>query len=271
MSDWLSGRMAPVRIGPVGWVLVAVRGSALATLVYGGLAVHLVVRGMEWLCVGAARPVTPWITQGVCRGAVVLLGIRLARLGTPLRGIGGMVANHGSWLDVFTLNACARVMFVAKSDVAGWPGIGWLARATGTLFIARKSSEARAQAGAVEARLAQGHHLLFFPEGTSSDGLRVLPFKSTLFAAFFSPALRDRAWVQPVSVVCVAPAGCDARFYGWWGDMAFAPHLLLLLATPRRGRVDVVFHPPLRVADFADRKALSSACEAMVRQGHARA
>ena len=58
---------------------------------------------------------------------------------------GAIVANHSSWLDIFALNAAQRVYFVAKSEVAGWPGIGWLARATGTVFIARKGTEAKKQ------------------------------------------------------------------------------------------------------------------------------
>ena len=83
------------------------------------------------------------------------------------------------------------------------------------------------------ARLLAGHKLLFFPEGTSTDGLRVLPFKSTLFAAFFEPELHHTMWIQPVSVVYYAPVGEEARFYGWWGDMEFAPHLLKTLAARR--------------------------------------
>jgi lyso-ornithine lipid O-acyltransferase len=93
---------------------------------------------------------------------------------------GALVANHASWLDIFTLNACDRIYFVSKSEVAGWPGIGWLARATGTVFINRQGREAQMQKLLFEARLRAGHRLLFFPEGTSTDGQRVLDFKSTL-------------------------------------------------------------------------------------------
>ena len=95
-----------------------------------------------------------------------------------------VVANHASWLDIFALNAPQRIYFVSKDEVRDWPGIGWLARATGTVFIARKSREAGVQARLFETRMAAGHRLLFFPEGTSTDGRRVLPFKTTLFAAF---------------------------------------------------------------------------------------
>ena len=186
-----------------------------------------------------------------------------------MSGPGAIVANHASWLDIFALNATDRVYFVSKSEVAGWPGIGWLARATGTVFIARKGREARAQAALFEARLQAGHRLLFFPEGTSTDGRRVLPFKSTLFAAFLAEGVPPGLRLQPVSVVYHAPPGQDARLYGWWADMDFGPHLMRVLAQARQGQIEVIFHPPVAVADFADRKALAAHCEAAVRAGHA--
>jgi 1-acyl-sn-glycerol-3-phosphate acyltransferase len=178
-----------------------------------------------------------------------------------------VVANHSSWLDIFALNARKRIYFVSKSEVARWPGIGWLARATGTVFINRQAKEARAQKDIFEARLQAGHKLLFFPEGTSTDGQQVLAFKSTLFAAFFSEALRDRMSIQPVSVIYTAPNGADHRFYGWWGDMGFGPHLVRVLAAKRQGGVEIRYHPPLRVADHKDRKSLALACEEAVRGG----
>ena len=64
-----------------------------------------------------------------------------------------------------------------------------------------------------------------------------------------------------------APDGADPRFYGWWGDMEFGPHLLATLAAARQGGVQVIYHPPVRVADFADRKALAKAMEEQVRAG----
>ena len=196
------------------------------------------------------------------------MGLRVVRRGQPMTGEGAIVANHSSWLDIFVLNASDRVYFVSKAEVAGWAGIGWLARATGTVFIARKGSEAKAQAELFETRLHAQHRLLFFPEGTSTDAIRVVPFKSTLFAAFFADGLRDRLSIQPVSVVYHAPPGQDPRFYGWWGDMDFASHFLRMLATWRHARVEVTFHDPVAVAAFPDRKALAAYCEAVIRAAH---
>lgn len=266
MTTW-RGVSAPMprRIGMPGWFLVALRGALLVAVIYGGLMLLLALRLLEWPVFGLRRPLTPRITQGVCRIAFVVLGIRYRVSGRPMARLGAVVANHSSWLDIFALNACQRVYFVAKAEVAGWFGIGWLARATGTVFIRRDPREAAVQKALLESRIRAGHHLLFFPEGTSTDGLRVLPFKSTLFEAFFAPELERDMRVQPVSVIYRAPRGKDRRFYGWWAEMALGPHLLQVLAQPRQGEVEVVFHEPVLVNEFAGRKELAAHCERAVR------
>ncbi|MGB7243835.1 MAG: lysophospholipid acyltransferase family protein [Sulfitobacter sp.] len=255
--------------GITGWVLVLIRGLAVGALVFGGLIILLFLRLIEVPFFGLHRPFTPYLTQIVCRNSLRLIGITYLRQGSPMTQHGIVVANHSSWLDIFVLNAAKRVYFVSKSEVARWPGIGWLARATGTVFIERDRKHARAQAEVFQTRLLVGHKLLFFPEGTSTDGLRVLPFKSTLFAAIFTENLRDRIWVQPVTVNYRSPKGCDAQFYGWWGDMSFGSHLLATLATARQGAVEVIYHAPVQVGQFADRKALAAHVENAVRLAHA--
>lgn len=256
-----------LRISPVGWLRVVVRAVPLVSVIFGGLALLLLLRLIERPLCGMRRPVTPWVTQTVCRAVFFILGMGYQVRGQPMRGPGAVVANHVSWLDIFALNARKRVYFVAKSEVAGWPGIGWLARATGTLFIRRDRAEVAAQIDMFRSRLLAGHKLLFFPEGTSTDGLRVLPFKPALFAAFLDPGLREGLQVQPVSVVYRAPREADPRFYCWWGTMEFGPHLLAVLAAARQGGVSVTYHSPLTVAQFQDRKALALAAEELVRAG----
>lgn len=253
--------------GPLGPVRAVARGLPLAVTVFGGLAVLLLIRLVERPAFGLRRPVTPHVTQFVCRAAFAILGMRRRVRGDVMRAEGACVANHASWLDIFALNASKRIYFVAKDEVAGWPGIGWLARATGTVFIRRDPREARAQRDVFEARLHAGHKLMFFPEGTSTDGVRILPFKPTLFAAFFTEGLRGSAHVQPVTLAYHAPVGAPSTFYGWWGTQGFAAHMWQMLATPRHGAVEVVYHAPLRVADHPDRKALARAAEAAVRDG----
>ena len=268
MTTWRTDDLpAPVKFGPLQWGVSALRGGALVLLIYGGLVVLLVLRVVEWPFSGRHRPLSPYVTQAVSRCSIFILGIRYRVRGTPMPHPGAVVANHASWLDIFALNACQRVYFVSKSEVAGWPGIGWLARATGTVFIDRNPKKAKAQQDLFDGRIRAGHKLLFFPEGTSTDTLRVLPFKSTLFAAFFANDLVPLMHIQPVSVRYFAPKGRDRRFYGWWGDMIFGPHFVQTLGQWRQGSIEVVFHRPLRVTDFPTRKALAASCEAMVRSG----
>ena len=255
------------RLGLRDWLRVLRRGLVLGVVTYGGLVLLLALRAVEWPLYGKRRPWTPFLTQGVCRAAFAIMGIGYRVTGRPMSEIGAVVANHGSWLDIFSLNACQRVYSVSKAEVASWPGIGWLARATGTVFIRRDPREAKAQTLIFEERIRAGHHLLFFPEGTSTDALRVLPFKSTLFQAFYAHDLDKVMKIQPVSVIYRAPEGEDPRFYGWWGDMGFGPHLVKVLAVPRQGSVEIVFHAPLAVRDFPSRKALAAAAEAAVRTG----
>ena len=96
----------------------------------------------------------------------------------------------------------------------------------------------------------------------------MLAFKPTLFAAFFDDALRDDTMIQPVSVIYTAPKGTDARLYGWWGDMDFGPHLLTTLAQAPQGQVAVIYHEPVPVSDFEDRKMLAAHLENTVGSGH---
>ena len=255
-------------ITAMGWLRVLLRGSVLFVLILVCLMILLLIRLVEKPVHGLHRPWTPFITQFVCRNALRILGIGFQSEGSLMTQPGAVVANHSSWLDIFVLNARKRIYFVSKAEVAKWPGIGWLAKATGTVFINRNPKEAQAQKVLFEERLLAGHKLLFFPEGTSTDAIRVLPFKPTLFAAYFAEALRDRLWVQPVTVLYHAPDGEEKRFYGWWGDMAFGPHVLKVLAQRRQGRVEVIYHAPLRVADFANRKTLAKASEEAVRGAH---
>lgn len=256
----------PPRPTPLGWLLVLLRGGAIVLVLLAGVLLILPLRLAERLFAGQRRPVTgPWV-QGVCRICLWLIGIGWRRIGQPLSGAGAAIANHSSWLDIFVLNAAMPVFFVSKAEVAGWPGINILTRVTDTHFVTRDPKLARQQAGEFAERTRAGHRLLFFPEGTSSDGARVLPFKATLFQGFLDPALPAGLAIQPISVDYRAPQGRDRRFYGWWGDMALGPHLLAILAQPRQGSVTVTLHPPIPVAG-RNRKELAALAEAAVRSG----
>jgi 1-acyl-sn-glycerol-3-phosphate acyltransferase len=265
---WRSADPPPVirrRAGDVPRVIL--RGALLIAVILAGVLATMPLRLIERPVHGVRRPWSPAITQWVCRSVFAILGLRHRIEGVPMTGPGAVVSNHVSWLDIFALNARKRVYFVAKSEVAGWPGIGALAQLTGTVFIRRDPREARAQTALFAERLGAGHRLLFFPEGSSTDGMRVLPFKSTLFQAFFSLPVAQPMQVQPVTVVYHAPAGQDPRFYGWWGDMGFGAHLVQVLAAREHGTVSIVYHAPLDVARFSDRKRLAMAAQRMVLSG----
>ena len=265
---WSPAQEAPAfRITPAGWARLVLRGSAVLAILLGGVVSMALLRLVEQPVHGLARPWTPHITQIVCRLILLVIGLRREAEGRPMNERGAVVANHASWLDILVLNAGMRVCFVSKSEVARWPGIGFLARMVGTVFIDRDPRQAREQKEHFEQSLLAGQKLLFFPEGTSTDGFRVLPFKSTLFQAFFNPRLKPEMHIQPVTVISHAPPGEDPRFYGWWGDMDFGAHLARVLAVRRQGKVRVICHPPVRVADFPDRKSLAAHLEAVVRSG----
>lgn len=261
-----AGGLTPPRVQGLAWLRVARRGLAVITILVLGVLLLLALRLPERAACGPRRPLTGPLVQGVCRLCLWAMGLRWRRIGQPMRGPGPAVANHSGWLDIFVLNAAMPVFFVSKEEVRGWPGINILTAVTDTHFIARDPRRAAEQAADFAARTRAGHRLLFFPEGTSSDGLRVLPFKPTLFQAFLDPALPEGLAVQPVSAHYQAPAGADPRFYGWWSEMELGPHLLAVLAQKPQGRVTVVLHPPIPVAGET-RKTLAAKAETAVRTG----
>lgn len=253
-------------ISLLGWVRAVLRGTGVALILIFGVIALLLIRLPERLIAGPRRPLTGPLVQGVCRACLAVIGIGWRRIGLPMRGPGPVVANHSSWLDILVLNAAMPVFFVSKAEVAGWPGINILTRVTNTHFVVRDPRLAAGQAAEFAARTRAGHRLLFFPEGTSSDGRRVLPFKPTLFQSFLAPDLPGGLAIQPVSAAYRAPPGRDPRFYGWWGEMGLGPHLLAVLAQSPQGSVTVTLHPPIPVSG-GDRKRLAAACEAAVRKG----
>lgn len=246
------------------WLRVLRRGAVVGPTLAMGLACLGLARLTEGsVGQGAARPLSGVVVMGVCRVCLWALGLEQQIHGRPMGKPGLVVSNHASWLDILVLNAAQRVVFVAKSEVADWPGIGVLARVTGTLFVRRDRTDLPRQAREVAARIAAGQRLLVFPEGTSTDGRRVLQFNPSLFQRVFSG--NAAAAVQPVTVAYRAPEGADTRYYGWWGDMDLVPHLLTIMATPRQGHVAVVLHPPVSIQERMDRKTLARTCETTIR------
>ncbi|MEM9144717.1 MAG: lysophospholipid acyltransferase family protein [Pseudomonadota bacterium] len=201
-----------------------------------------------------------------------LTGLRHEVEGMPI-GAGALMANHCSWIDILALRSCTLIYFVSKAEVANWPGVGFLTRVTGTVFIERRRVEAKRQEEILLERVQAQQLLCIFPEGTSTDGLRVLPFKSSLFAAFHHDGHGEDIMVQPVSLryLPAEGSGLPPSFYGWWGSMGFEQHIWDVCCRSSGGVARVIFHPPVRATAFADRKALAAHCGAAVAEGHARA
>lgn len=213
-----------------------------------------------------------WFHRRAC--GLLGLAVRVSGVPSPVRPT-LYVANHVSYLDVVVIGAAVDAGFVAKRDVAAWPGIGFLARLQRTVFVARRRDQVGAQVAAMRARLAAGDSLVLFPEGTSSDGGAVLAFKSALFAAAQSwPAGREPA-VQPLWIAYRALDGtaltAETRArVAWYGDMTLVPHLLRVLGH-RRIAVELGFAPPMAAATPRDRKLLARQCRQAVATGLATA
>ncbi len=200
-----------------------------------------------------------------------LIGMRVTVIGKPAPPPVLMAANHISWLDIAVLGGITKPLsFVAKAEVASWPVLGLLAKLQRTIFIDRTR---RHDAGPVAAeagrRVAQGEAVVLFPEGTTGDGNRVLPFRSALFGA--AAAAGERlSGVQPVAIAYVGihglPMGrADRPTVAWYGDTDFISHFLRLVG---RGGMDVVvcFGEPIPFGPGSDRKRVAEQCHAEVRR-----
>ena len=219
-----------------------------------------------------ATPARAVIPKLFMRLLVPLIGVRLQIHGARSRERGTLyVANHLSWSDIVILGAAIEVAFVAKSEVKGWGPVGWLAGIAGTIYVERKRrGRSGAQAAAIAARLARHRPVIMFPEGGSSDGRVILPFKSALFASVEGSATP----VQPVSLAYtrIGPMAVTRRalpLVVWLGDVPLGRHALAFLGL-RPVRAELIFHPVVRAADFPDRKALAAYCHDAVADGYGR-
>ncbi|HWA91529.1 MAG TPA: lysophospholipid acyltransferase family protein [Rhizomicrobium sp.] len=236
----------------------------------------------QWTALRFNLPRRKTFPQRYSRFLCRLFGLNITVIGKPVQDRGVlMVSNHTSYLDIVALGGTARVSFVAKSEVEGWFFFGLMARLYETVFVERQR---RTQTGAardlLRDRLQAGDALVLFPEGTSNDGNRVLPFKSALMGAVESElGTADgqvaKVPVQPVTIAYVGlhgmPMGRENRpLFAWYGDMDLIPHLWEAVTT---GPVDVVvqFHEAMTVDQMGGRKPLAAQAESIIRQGQASA
>ncbi len=190
-----------------------------------------------------------WL-QSICRYALCVLRVRVEIRGTPPTG-GIVVANHLGYADIVSLGSAMPCRFVSKASVRHWPVFGPLVVMAGTLFVEReKRGQAAAQVDELTRAAQGGLPVVFFPEGTTSDGSGVLPFRSSLLAA----ATQSGCQVTPVAIRCFYEDGTPNRELPYYGGDLFVPHLMGLFARGTRSIVRLNFGPP-QTGD--DRKELA--------------
>jgi lyso-ornithine lipid O-acyltransferase len=201
-----------------------------------------------------------------------ILGFRIRVIGTPATERPVLfAANHISYADIAVLGSIIAGSFIAKAEVADWPFFGWLAKLQRSVFVDRRMRSTALQRDAITKRLAAGDALILFPEGTSGDGNRVLPFKTALFAAAEHARGFAPVTVQPVSIAYTRLDGMPiGRLYrplfAWYGAFDLAPHIWSMLGLGTV-EVEVEFHPPTFLSDCGSRKALAGYCYARIAGG----
>ena len=182
-----------------------------------------------------------------------LLGMQIRVVGQVARPAPGrtvvFACNHSSWLDILVIGGTLEGCFVAKGEVAGWPVVSLIASLGRTIFVSRVRENVGRERDTMARRLAGGDNLILFPEGTSSDGCRVLPFRSTFFSVAEGVGQANPPLIQPVSVVydrlAGLPTGRASRpVFAWYGDMDLGSHFWRL-AQWRGMRATVLLHTPI--------------------------
>ncbi|WP_093142188.1 lysophospholipid acyltransferase family protein [Pseudoxanthomonas sp. GM95] len=227
------------------------------------LLASAVLMPLQWLLMrftrGRAAFVVPRWWFACLRRA---LGIRVEVVGMPRSGGGTLfVGNHVSHYDIVLLGGVLQARFIAKDDMTRWPGMGFVGELAQTVYISRRQRDAAAVAAALAAQLRADHDLVLFPEGTTSSGERVAPFKSSLFALFLGQGAQ--AWtLQPFTQELVSvdgralSAGGDRAAYAFHGDMDAGAHVKHFLNLSGAA-VRLTFHPPIQIDPDADRKTLA--------------
>lgn len=203
------------------------------------------------------RP-SPWVRRFLFLAGRAL-GLKVEVEGAMLRRDVLFVANHVSWLDILALGGATGAAFVSKDDVARWPVVGWLAREGGTIFVRRSNrGEVRGQADALGNALASGRPAALFPEGTTGDGITLLPFRASLLASVEGAPAPMR--VQPVAI----DYGAAARNIAWADSESAGDNARRILRSWRRLPVTLRFLPPIDPGALPDRKKIAAATRAAI-------
>lgn len=243
---------------------LGVAKSMLATAAAVGLLVPA-----SWAALRLSPQGQPYFPRAFLRALTRALGVRLVVHGAPARRGGVLfVANHISYLDIPVLGGCTLAAFIAKSEVAGWGLFGWMADLRRTIYVDReRRTRAGEQRDEIAARLHSGGDVILFPEGTNSDGVSVLPFKSSLFAVTDGPEAVDFL-IQPVTIAYTDANGMPITRgmlpdIAWVGTSELVPHAKDFMGLGKI-RAEVRFHPAVKASEFANRKVLTAHCHRVI-------
>lgn len=234
----------------------------------------------QWLLGKLGLPGWGFICANYYRVLAALLRIRVRIVGTPVHDRAALfVSNHVSWVDIVAIGSLQPVAFVAKSEVAKWPLVGITAKMQRTVFVNRTRRHQAADAVAqIVDRLKGGTPVVLFAEGTSSDGNRVLPFRSALLGVVEAAAAHGNGLggepgqilIQPMSICYTTQHGIAMNRHqrplvAWYGDLDFMPHIKALI---ERGAVDAVvsYGEPVPADGGISRKELTCRLETEVRR-----
>lgn len=224
--------------------------------------------GLIWAAPGTRGRWLARVTQAWARTLLWSFGLQVTCSGAHTRAVSRnslLVSNHQSYLDILIIAAHCPALFVAKSEVSRWPLLGWLASLGGTIFIERANTHSNVRAAyRVSRNLRQGVNVLVFPEGTTSDGTRVLPFQPLFFAAARRAAVPVQAMTINYTAVNDAPLNDLTRdWLCWHGEMDFVRHFWHLLGL-RSAAAQLWLHEPLTDARVSTARALAHQTHATI-------
>lgn len=235
---------------------------------FGGFAVSL-WRVPVWLLSKPGSALARRLEHGFFDSIVRDFGLDVDIHGQALPGA-LIVTNHISWAEIAALAARVDADFVAKAEVGRWPVVGPLARRFGVILVAReRRTQSGDQADSIRARLEAGRSVILFPEGTTSDGTGVLPFRTSLFAA-----AEGAHAVQPAVIRYTYPDGTPLsplrqREVAWIGDDDLLGGAIRVAR--ERTRLEIIFLDPIDPRQFPDRKALADAARSAIVSAYAAA
>tara|TARA_B100000900_G_C20586068_1_gene719599 strand:- start:1792 stop:2547 length:756 start_codon:yes stop_codon:yes gene_type:complete len=203
-------------------------------------------------------------------GLIRIFGLKITFFGNPNKKKVLFVSNHISYLDIIILGSAVNAIFVAKSEIKNWPVINKLCALGKTIFVERENYRSiKKQTENIKDSLQDGFNVILFPEGTSSDGSKVLKFKSSLFELIDGSELRD-FYIQPISIsynkLDGLPLDKNYRpFLAWFGSMDLVSHAWKFLGLGL-SEVNVHFHKSKKFSEFINRKQACNFCYEKISQ-----